>query len=111
MPNPGDHVLTGTFARDLPLRSDQGGGSVGELLHGGRPVLLDLAGRSDLLAVARDWRPRVDVHSAGTDDRPADALLIRPDAHIVWAAAVDEPAATAAPALRAALSTWFGERC
>jgi len=108
MPNPGDHALTGTFARDLPLRTDRGAGSVGELLHAGRPVLLDLAGRSDLLAVAQDWRPRVDTHMAGTDDRPADALLIRPDAHIVWAAALDEPDRTAAPSLRAALSAWFG---
>ena len=40
--------------------------------------------------------------------RPADALLIRPDAHIAWAATIDEPADTAAPALREALSGWFG---
>ena len=40
--------------------------------------------------------------------RPADALLIRPDAHIAWAATVDEPTDTAAPALREALSRWFG---
>ncbi|MEV3981665.1 hypothetical protein [Nonomuraea sp. NPDC049758] len=27
---------------------------------------------------------------------------------VSWAASLDEPAATAAPALREALSTWFG---
>ena len=44
-----------------------------------------------------------------TDDRPADALLIRPDAYIAWAATIDEPTDTAAVALREALSYWFGE--
>jgi hypothetical protein len=50
----------------------------------------------------------VDVHTAKTDDRPADALLIRPDAHIAWAATTDEPAGTAAPSLEKALTGWFG---
>ncbi len=36
------------------------------------------------------------------------SVLIRPDARIAWAASIDEPAGTAAPALRAALSGWFG---
>ncbi|MEV4285900.1 hypothetical protein AB0K40_10385 [Nonomuraea bangladeshensis] len=40
--------------------------------------------------------------------RPADALLIRPDAHVAWAAPLDEPAGAATPALREALSSWFG---
>jgi hypothetical protein len=40
--------------------------------------------------------------------RPADALLIRPDAHIAWTATTGGPAGTAAPALREALSCWFG---
>src|SRR5436309_9034100 len=41
--------------------------------------------------------------------RPADALLIRPDAHIAWVATVDEPTDSAVPALREALSSWFGD--
>ena len=72
-------------------------------------MLLDLADRSDLREAARDWRHRVDIHTATTDDRPADALLIRPDAYIAWAATIDEPTDTAALALREALSYWFGE--
>ena len=36
-------------------------------------------------------------------------MLIRPDAHIAWAATIDEPADTAALALRGALRYWFGE--
>jgi aromatic ring hydroxylase-like protein len=38
----------------------------------------------------------------------ADAVLIRPDACIAWAAATGEPAGAAGPALREALSGWLG---
>jgi 2-polyprenyl-6-methoxyphenol hydroxylase-like FAD-dependent oxidoreductase len=102
------HALIGTFAPDLVLRTDRGATSVAELMHGPRPILLDLAGRPDLRETARDWQHRIDIHTAETDRRPADALLIRPDAHIAWAATIDEPTDTAALALREALSRWFG---
>lgn len=52
----------------------------------------------------------MDIHTAKTEDRPADALLIRPDAYLAWAAQIDEPACTAAPALREALNCWFGHQ-
>jgi 2-polyprenyl-6-methoxyphenol hydroxylase-like FAD-dependent oxidoreductase len=107
-PNPDHHALTGTFAPNLTLHSDQGETSVAELVHTSRPVLLDLADRSDLRETARDWGHRVDIHTARLGDRPADALLIRPDAHTVWAATIDEPIDTAALTLREALSYWFG---
>jgi 2-polyprenyl-6-methoxyphenol hydroxylase-like FAD-dependent oxidoreductase len=102
------HALLGTFAPDLALHVDGGATSVAELMHGARPILLDLADRADLRDAARDWEHRVDIHTAATDERPADAILIRPDAHIAWAATIDEPTDTAALALREALSTWFG---
>ena len=105
-PGPDRHALTGTFAPDL-LRTD-GHTSVAELMHTARPVFLDLADRADLRETARDWQQRIDIHTAETDNRPADALLIRPDAHIAWAASIDEPTDTAPPALREALSDWFG---
>ncbi|MEU1385976.1 MULTISPECIES: FAD-dependent monooxygenase [unclassified Nonomuraea] len=108
MPGTHHHPLTGAFAPDLVLHTDQGMTGVAELMHPARPVLLDLADRADLREVAAEWRDRVDVHTAKTDQRPADVLLIRPDAHVAWAAGPDEPAGTAAPALREALSTWFG---
>lgn len=107
-PNPDRHAMTGTFAPDLTLRTDQGATSVAHLMHAAHPVLLVLADRPDLHEAARGWRHRIDIHTAGTEQRPADALLIRPDAHIAWAATIDEPAGTAAPALRDALSRWFG---
>jgi hypothetical protein len=77
-------------------------------MHTARPVLLDLADRSDLRETARGWQDRIDIHTAETDHRPADALLIRPDAHIAWAATIDEPTDTAVLTLRQALSDWFG---
>ena len=64
--------------------------------------------RPDLRETARDWQHRIDIRTAGTDHRPADALLIRPDAHIAWAATTGEPAGTAVLAPREALSRWFG---
>ncbi|TDQ47240.1 FAD-dependent monooxygenase [Actinorugispora endophytica] len=108
LPGADHHALTGAFAPDLALRAGRGASSVAELMRTARPVLLVLADRPDLREAARGWRPRVDVHTAGTGHRPADALLIRPDAHVAWAAAVGEPAATAVPALRGALRDWFG---
>ncbi|WAL69692.1 FAD-dependent monooxygenase [Amycolatopsis cynarae] len=108
LPNPNHHALTGVFAPDLTLRTDQGTTTVAELMRAARPILLDLASRPDLRETARHWQHRIDIHIAETDHRPADALLIRPDAHIAWAATTGEPADTAAPALREALSGWFG---
>jgi Aromatic-ring hydroxylase, C-terminal/FAD binding domain len=108
MPGPSQHALAGTFVSDLTLHTGQGTTSVAELMHAARPVLLDLADRPDLREAARDWEPRIDICTAQADHRPADALLIRPDAYIAWTAATGEPAGTAAPALREALWSWFG---
>ncbi|MFE6039875.1 FAD-dependent monooxygenase [Streptomyces sp. NPDC056452] len=112
-PSPGDdrHPLTGAFAPDLPLDTAQGATSVADLLRPARPVLLDFADRPELREAAEGWAHRVDVRVVGTNARPADALLIRPDAHIAWAAPVGEPADTLVPALRQALAAWFGQPC
>lgn len=105
-PDPDHHDLAGTFAPNLSLHTDQGTTGIAGLMNTARPVLLDLADRADLRGVARDWQQRVDVRTVTTDQRPADALLIRPDAYIAWAAAIDEPADAAA--LRGALAHSFG---
>jgi hypothetical protein len=77
------------------------------LLHAARPVLLTLAGRTDVAGAAKDWGDRVDVIAATTAEPPAEAILIRPDGYVAWAAAPG----TSAPAdgLREALRTWFGD--
>jgi hypothetical protein len=72
-------------------------------------VLLDLADRADLREVAGQRGDRIGIASVAIANRPADAMLIRPDALIAWAATIKEPSHTAAPALRNALSTWFGD--
>jgi hypothetical protein len=121
MPGDGLHPLAGTFAPDLAVRTEHGTTSVAQIMHAARPVFLDLAGRPELRDIAGPWHDRVDIRAAvlavlavlavsavSAGDRAADALLIRPDARVAWAAAVDEPAATAAPALREALARWFG---
>jgi hypothetical protein len=77
-------------------------------MHNARPVFLELADRSELRAIAREWSGVVEIHSGKAEDQPADALLIRPDGHLAWAAAIGEPADTAADTLRAALRHWFG---
>ncbi|MDO9410649.1 FAD-dependent monooxygenase [Patulibacter sp.] len=103
------HELAGRFVPDLVLRGADGTTtSVAELLRRARPVLLVLADRPELHDAVAGWRGRVEVHAATTDDRPADALLVRPDAHVAWAAAVGEPGTTAVPTLRESLATWFG---
>ncbi|NYD41533.1 FAD-dependent oxidoreductase [Nocardioides panaciterrulae] len=102
------HPLVGTFATDRALHVAHQDPRFAGLLREGRPVLLDLADRADLRELARQWGDRVDVVSASIDERPGDALLIRPDGRIAWAAAVDAPGETALPALREALTTWFG---
>ncbi|MGP4025779.1 FAD-dependent monooxygenase [Actinomadura sp. 3N407] len=75
--------LAGRLAPDMELKNDRGTFRLVDLLHPGRPVLLDLADRADLRAAADD---RVDVVTAATtgDDAP-DALLIRPDGYVAWA--------------------------
>jgi len=108
VPGTARHPLAGAFAPDLTLHTDRGTTSVADLMQPARPILLDLAGRSGLREAAGTWRHRVDILAAQADDRPADALLIRPDAHIAWAAATGEPDGTAVPALQAALTHWFG---
>ncbi|MGW4741618.1 aromatic-ring hydroxylase C-terminal domain-containing protein [Nocardia xishanensis] len=82
--------------RDIPKANGLGG------------QILQLLRRPELDEIARDWRHRIDLQTAETDDRPADALLIRPDADIAWAATIDEPTDTAARTLREAFSCWFG---
>ena len=63
-------------------------------------------GRAGLVDAAKEWGDRVDVVTAATAEPPAEAVLIRPDGYVAWAAATGEPA----PAeLREALQTWFGD--
>lgn len=95
------HPLSGWLVPDLTLDD---GRRVAELLHDARPVLLDLDGA--VADTARGWADRVDTVSASIAERPAAALLIRPDGYVAWAA--DEFGAADEAALKVALQRWFG---
>lgn len=95
-----DHPLSGRLMPDLTLDD---GRRVATLLHGARPVLLDLGG-GEAADAAHGWRDRIDIVQAELTDRPAAAMLIRPDGYIAWA--TDEFASI--DALHTALQRWFG---
>lgn len=96
----GGHPLVGRLVPELAIPR------VAELLRAARPVLVDLAGRTDLGAAGAGWRDRVEVVSARSPDGPADAILIRPDGYVAWAIGASERVASVRPAL----TRWFGER-
>jgi 2-polyprenyl-6-methoxyphenol hydroxylase-like FAD-dependent oxidoreductase len=98
-----DHPLAGRLVPDVSLGD---GRRIAELLHQGRPVLLDPSGRVGEAACG--WADRVDVIVGNVGDLEAYALLIRPDGYIAWAADTFEAADAAA--LRTALQRWFGAR-
>jgi 3-(3-hydroxy-phenyl)propionate hydroxylase len=115
-PADGDHPLTGRRVPDAGLTASGGATRVCELLHAGRPVLLDLHGSTEVATAAKGWADRVDLVEARSEDEywtvpavgavPAPAaLLIRPDGHVAWTAADGTRDTTA---LRTALTTWFG---
>lgn len=104
------HPLLGRRMPDLDLVTAAGPRRVFTLLHGARPVLLNLGapGRFDLAA----WAGRVqlvDARYLGSWELPAlgpvtapTAVLIRPDGHVAWVAD------TTQVALVDALTAWFG---
>ncbi|RDI68814.1 FAD-dependent monooxygenase [Nocardia pseudobrasiliensis] len=108
LPNPTNHPLTGAFAPNLPLHTDDGPTTIADLLRDARPLLLIPTDRPDLHKTAQPWLPHIDIHRIEPETPAADALLIRPDGHIAWAATADDATDTTATTLRTALSTWFG---
>jgi 2-polyprenyl-6-methoxyphenol hydroxylase-like FAD-dependent oxidoreductase len=100
------HPWTGAFAGHLVLSGRSGGPvPVAELLRPARPLVLDLAARSDLCEAALAWSDRVSVIAGRTaEEPPAQALLIRPDGYVAWAGSETGTA----DGLRAALDRWFG---
>jgi hypothetical protein len=96
-----DHPLSGRLVPDLTFDD---GRRVSELLHDARPILLDLDAHG--APAVRGWADRVDIVSAGMADRPAAAMLIRPDGYVAWATDTFGPAAEMG--LQAALERWCG---
>ena len=109
----GGHPLLGL--RLAPYRAvERPDGSrvrVAELLHPARGVLIITAGTTGAAALtdaAEGWAGRVDVVTGSWADQDAhdtdelQAVLVRPDGHIVWADG-------GAGDLTGALTRWFGE--
>jgi len=101
------HAMAGRWMPDIALRTGNGSTRTAGLLRPGRPVLLTLTDRADLADAATGWSDRVDVITAATAEPPADAVLIRPDGYVAWAAGAGTP--SPADGLRHALQTWFGD--
>jgi hypothetical protein len=104
------HPLLGRRMPDLDLVTANGPLRVFALLHGARPVLLNLGepGGFD----TTPWADRVhliDAKYAGTWELPAlgavtapTAVLIRPDGYVAWVGDLTQPG------VADALTTWFG---
>ncbi|MFG2652921.1 FAD-dependent monooxygenase [Streptomyces sp. NPDC048436] len=101
----GRHPLLGRRMPPCDLLTGADATTTARLLRAGRGVLLQLADRADLLATAAPWADRVDVVTATCADERltgTDAVLLRPDGHVAWAAPDGGD-------LAQALGTWFGE--
>ncbi|HET6706434.1 FAD-dependent monooxygenase, partial [Amycolatopsis sp.] len=100
-PIEGEHDLTGRAAPDFAFADSS---RLGEHLHDGKALLLDLADHPGLRETASGWAGRVGVLTTKCDSEPAlTGVLVRPDGHIAWAR---EDGSTAG--LEAALRRWFG---
>lgn len=94
------HVLSGRLIPDLTLPNGQ---RVAELMHPGRPVLLDLTGGAVAESVV-SCPDRVNVVVAEGPESPA-AMLIRPDGYVAWAS--DSCGSDDIDRLSGALTRWF----
>jgi hypothetical protein len=99
---PDTHPLAGAWAPELTLIIDGRERPLSQLMHGARPVLLDLRDDGELRTTVAPWRDRVDVVTATCPaGPPADALLIRPDGYVAWAG-------RSSSGLERSLRRWFG---
>ena len=97
--------LLGRRLRNVPLSR----GRLYEVMHSGRGILVDQTGRFSL----GGWSGRVDRVEASGPELEVDAVLLRPDGHIVWVAEptlgdIDDPIGGGQLELDAQLSKWFG---
>jgi flavin-dependent dehydrogenase len=98
----GEHSLIGCSAPDFEFEN---GTRLGDLLHDGKGVLLDLAGSGELCALGQRWEGRLQCVSAkAKDDKGLTAVLVRPDGFVAWASDAESDLG----AVEAAVRRWFG---
>ncbi len=102
---PGDHPLIGRSAPDLEFDD---GTRLGELLHDGAGLLVDLTGGADIAALSRSLAGRVKYSTSTPNDAQGlAAFLVRPDGFVAWAA--DGNSQPDLQALQESLTRWFGD--
>jgi hypothetical protein len=105
------HPLVGRRMPDLDLRTAAGPTRVFELMHTARSLLLDFGADASGVDVA-PWADRVRTVAASCDGpwelpvlgpvAPPARVLVRPDGHVAWVGAPDDPG------LLDALARWCG---
>jgi hypothetical protein len=99
----GGHPLVGLSAPDFELAD---GTKLGELLGKGKGLFLDFDARAPLQALASRWSDRITYVASDAKDRLGlNALLVRPDGVLAWAAEASPDHEEASQAA----SRWFGE--
>ena len=99
---PGDHPLIGCSAPDFEL---QDGIRLGEHLHNGKGLLLELTGGRKLHDLGRLWNDRLNYASAqAKDSKSLTAILVRLDGFVAWVAEREPDLSTA----ERSIERWFG---
>jgi hypothetical protein len=98
----GDHPLIGRSAPDLEFEDDS---RLGDLLHDGTGLLLNLTEEEELSTLSQTWAGHLKyVSHHAKDTKGLAALLVRPDGFVAWATD-SEPDL---PALEQSMHRWFG---
>jgi len=99
---PGVHPLIGCSAPDFELEDDT---RLGEHLHNGKGLLLDLTGGRKLHDLGQIWNDRLNYVSAQVkDSKSLTAILVRPDGFVAWVAESEPDVSTA----ERSIERWFG---
>jgi 2-polyprenyl-6-methoxyphenol hydroxylase-like FAD-dependent oxidoreductase len=98
----GDHPLIGCSAPDFEFDD---GTRLGDLLHGGKGLLLELAEGRDLHSLAEGRKDRLSYVSAkAKDGKGLTAILVRPDGFVAWVAESEVDPGGAEQSIQ----RWFG---
>src|SRR5580704_1243983 len=98
----GDHPLIGRSAPDFEFED---GTRLGELLHDGKGLLLDLTEEKKLQNLGQTWNNRLNyIPTQVKDNKGLTAMLVRPDGFVAWAADSEPDLST----VERSIERWFG---